>query len=714
MEKLLFKSKLLLIFLCLSVGNIRLNAEELDWARSMGSSSVDNSNDVAVDKEGNTYVVGTFYGTVDFNPGAGIDTLGVAGGSDVFLAKYDVSGNYVWAIRVGGIRAEEGKAVAVDGDGNVYITGFFVFQASFNGGVDTLKAGAGFQDIFVAKYDAKGNYKWAINMGGSKINYGLDIAVSAKGNVYITGAFSGTTDFDPGKDIANLTAQPGGFFGGNDYDVFMAKYDSNGKYIWAKCMGSSNADDYGYGIAVDSSENAYITGYFGNIADFDPGSAVSNLISMGPVAMVHDVFVAKYDADGGYLWANSMGGKADDNGLGIALDQASNVYITGYFSDTAIFDPWGAATDTLVSAGRKRADVSYSDYDMFLAKYDAAGKYIWAKTLGSKFEDIGYAIAVDRVGNIFVTGTFSDTAVFDPWGAATNKLVSVGGQTYATSRLDAFLAKYDPDGNHMWSGNIGNSYTNIYGLGITCDDKGNTYATGQFNDTADLDPGAKTANFKAVGSSDIFLLKLICNDTSSSLLEVTTCEESYTLNEEVYRVSGTYKQVFPNAAGCDSTVALELTFSKPEEPVITINKFTLGVSGTYASYQWMENDLLIPGATESTYLVAKNGDYRVIVSNEHGCIDTSDLYKVTNVAIEDINRLAEQILIFPNPSNGVVHISAPFEVNLSLCSIDGKELKQFQKQNQVTLQDIAEGIYFLRVYDPAGRLIKVEKIIKMQ
>jgi len=148
-------------------------------------------------------------------------------------------------------------------------------------------------------------------------------------------------------------------------------------------------------------------------------------------------------------------------------------------------------------------------------------------------------------------------------------------------------------------------------------------------------------------------------------------------------------------------------------PIISVDSFTLRTATSYATYQWLLNGAIIPGATDSTYTVTENGKYQVIVSNEHGCIDTSGVYKITNVTgINKISRLAGKIQIYPNPAHDIIYINTPIAVNLYLCSIQGKVLKQVKKSNRVSLQGLAEGIYFLQIYDQQDRLIKTEKIIK--
>lgn len=674
------------------------HAQVLDWAVSVGGKAVDDNRSLAVDHHGNIYLAGTFSDTADFNPGSATDVLVPAGRADAFLAKYDPESNYQWAIRMGGSAFDYGKGVAVDAQGNVYVVGYFVMKANFNpAGGDTLHAGMGMQDIFVAKYDRDGNYLWAINMGGTKVNYGMGIAVSPAGNVYVTGYFSGTTDFDPGPDTARLTAAPGGFFGG-DHDAFMAKYDSLGNYIWAYQLGGSGADDVGHGIAVDDQENVYLTGYFGSSSgDFNPDPLVSDyLMRVGSSGFANDAFIAKYDADGGYLWAQSLGSKADDNGLGVAVDQAYNVYFTGYFSDTAIFDPWGTAVDTLIAHGE-------FSYDAFVAKYDSSGHYVWSNNIGGAAGDeLGHGIAIDRAGNVFVSGYFTDSAdvgTVDPLRAA------AGSQ-------DAFMVKYNPDGQYMWAGSVGGDQYD-YGYGVACDGSGNTYVTGNYSGTADLDPGTQAADFTSAGSGDVFLLKLICEDTSSSQEAVSTCHESYLWYDSAYTVSGTYLHIVPNAAGCDSVLILNLTFVEPVRPVITTNAFILGVQGTYATYQWIKDDLPVPGATGDTYQVIANGKYRVAVTNEDGCADTSEVYEVKNYT--DIGRSgdwAKQVLIYPNPATDILHVESPVAVRIVLTDIAGRVVRSPGSANYVSLKRLADGLYLLKVYDLQGKALAVEKIIK--
>ncbi len=448
------------------------------WALQAGGTSYDYGYGIAVDGSGNSYVTGYFSGTVDFDPGAGTANLTSAGSGDIFIAKYDASGNYVWAGNMGGTFADYGYGIAVDGSGNSYVTGYFQGTADFDPGAGTANlTSAGSRDIFIAKYDASGNYVWAGNMGGTSYDIGYGIAVDGSGNSYVTGYFQGTADFDPGTGTANLSSA-------GSIDIFIAKYDASGNYVWAGNMGGTS-NEFGFGIAVDGSGNSYVTGYFEGTVDFDPGTGTANLSSAGN----NDIFIAKYEASGNYAWAIQAGGTSNDIGYGIAVDGSGNSYVTGYFQGTVDFDP-GTGTVNLSSAG---------GYDIFIAKYDASGNYAWAIQAGGTSDEFGFGIAVDGSGNSYVTGYFQGTADFDP-GAGTANLTSAGNN-------DIFIAKYDASGNYVWAGNMGGTSAD-YGYGIAVDGSGNSYVTGYFQGTADFDPSANTYNLTSAGSSDIFVAKV--------------------------------------------------------------------------------------------------------------------------------------------------------------------------------------------------------------
>ena len=371
-----------------------------------------------VDSTGNIYTTGRFASTVDFDPGVGTSNLTSAGSSDVFVSKLDASGNLLWAKSFGAAAADAGLSIAVDSTGNVYTTGFFASTVDFDPGAGTTNlTTAGSSDVFISKLDASGNLVFAKRFGGGISDLGYSIAVDSTGNIYTTGFFQDTVDFDPGAGTTNLITA-------GSSDVFISKLDASGNLVFAKRFGAAETD-VGLSVAVDSTGNVYTTGYFEQTVDFDPGAGTTDLTTGGG----SDVFVSKLDASGNLVFAKRFGGSSDDGGISISVDSNGNIHTTGYFEERVDFDP-GAGTSNLTSAGGT---------DVFVSKIDSSGNLLLAKSFGGTANDVGRSIAFDSTGNIYTTGEFAGTVDFDP-GTGTTNLISAGGN-------DVFILRLDPSGD---------------------------------------------------------------------------------------------------------------------------------------------------------------------------------------------------------------------------------------------------------------------------
>src|SRR5258706_3225361 len=388
---------------------------DLLWAKSMGGVSDDFGLSITTDSSGNVFTTGSYQGTADFDPSAGTANLSSAGIGDIFITKFDSSGNLVWAKSMGGTADDASNAIAVDASGNIYTTGYFEGTADFDpsAGIFNL-TNVGGDDIFVSKLDSNGNFVWAKSMGGTSAEAGRGIGLDTNGNVYTTGFFQVISDFDPGVGTFNLT--PAG-----SLDIFISKLDSNGNFVWAKSMGGTSLE-IGLSIILDSSGNVYTTGFFNSTVDFDPGAGTYDLTSVG----AGDIFISKLDSSGNFIWAKGMGGTSDDLGRGIAVDSSGNVYSTGFFSSSADFDP-AAGTFNLNSAGLN---------DVFVSELDSSGNFVWAKGMGGTDEDFGIGIALDSSTNVYTTGFFGGTADFDP-GVGIANLTSTGLNDIFISKLEA-------------------------------------------------------------------------------------------------------------------------------------------------------------------------------------------------------------------------------------------------------------------------------------
>jgi len=436
------------------------------------------SESTVVDSTGNIYTTGRFASTVDFDPGVGTSNLTSAGSSDVFVSKLDASGNLLWAKSFGAAAADAGLSIAVDSTGNVYTTGFFASTVDFDPGAGTTNlTTAGSSDVFISKLDASGNLVFAKRFGGGISDLGYSIAVDSTGNIYTTGFFQDTVDFDPSAGTTNLTTA-------GLSDVFISKLDASGNLVFAKRFGAAEADA-GRSIALDSTGNIYTAGYFEQTVDFDPSAGTTNLTSAGR----SDVFVSKLDSSGNLVFAKRFGAAETDVGLSVAVDSTGNVYTTGYFEQTVDFDPGAGTTDLTTGGGS----------DVFVSKLDASGNLVFAKRFGGSNDDGGISISVDSNGNIHTTGYFEERVDFDP-GAGTSNLTSAGG-------TDVFVSKIDSSGNLLLAKSFGGTANDV-GRSITFDSTGNIYTTGEFAGTVDFDPGTGTTNLISAGGNDVFILRL--------------------------------------------------------------------------------------------------------------------------------------------------------------------------------------------------------------
>lgn len=372
---------------------------------------------MAVSDAGDIHLTGTFFNSTDFDPGSDTSFLTAGTNHDAFFAKYDTDGNYKWAQRLGASGNEVGGSIGIDDSGNVYVMGNFEGAVDFDPGIPSaVLAAPGSKSVYVAKYDKNGNYIWAFQIGGSIVSLTGLMSVDDEGNVYVTGMFEGTADFDPGVSLVD-------FISNGDLDIYMAKYSSAGEYIWAHTFGSDTID-IGSSISIDPDKNVYIAGQFSDSVDFDPGSGVA-MLHVESIKIEEDLFFAKYDSDGNYLWAHNLGTNVHTYPR-IIPDGSSHVYLTGKFKDSLDFAP-GKKTSILSSAGKR---------DIFIASYSSDGYFRWATSYGSYENDDAEYMAMDNAGALYITGNFKEVVDFDPDWVPRN-LTSAGLE-------DIFIAKYMP------------------------------------------------------------------------------------------------------------------------------------------------------------------------------------------------------------------------------------------------------------------------------
>ena len=350
------------------------------WSKRFGGTGADQAYAVAVDNSGNILIVGYFQGTANF----GGSNITSTGNSDAFVAKYDPNGVHQWSRWLGTPEADQAYAVAVNDDGDVYLTGYV------HGVVPS--------DVFLTKYDPAGTMYWFKALGGEGYDEGLSLDVDGLGNVIVTGSFEGDVDFGGG-----VLSTPGA-----DWDGFIAKYDPGGSYLWSRRFGDVDYDA-GTAVKIDGSGNVYVTGYFQGSVSL--GGA--ELVSMGSAV---DIFLAKFEPGGDHIWSERFGGTSYESGYALAMDDHSNVFMTGYFNGTV-----NLGGQNLVSSG---------NVDIFFAEYNAEGVHVSSARYGDTTGDTGQAIAIDDLGNRYMTGYYDGAVDFG------------GGELVAAGTPDMFVVKY--------------------------------------------------------------------------------------------------------------------------------------------------------------------------------------------------------------------------------------------------------------------------------
>jgi uncharacterized repeat protein (TIGR01451 family) len=473
------------IFILLFLSSF-INAQEVNflWANSHGGTTWDVGNDVITDSSGNVYITGYFHGTTDFDPGPNIENR-TAQNSDIFIQKLSPEGSLIWIKTIGGSANEEANSIALDPFGNIYVTGSLGSpNVDFDPGVGVFNISTkGGLDVFILKLDSNGDFLWAKAVGAanSTDQIGYQVVADYWGNVYVTGMFWSTVDFDPGVNVFQISEQNSPFGGS---DAFLLKLNNNGTFMWAKGLGSTFFDE-GLSVAIGTWGNVLIGGQFSATADFDPSSAVYNVTSLGG----DDVFVANLDWNGNFVWVKTFGGPNFDYLKDIKTDLTGNIYLAGSYFGTADFDP-DTSIYQMSTAG---------SYDAYVLKLNPLGEFIWAKSMGGTQNDRAHSLALDQYNNIYTTGFhFSPIGDFNP----NNEVYNLYGSGYS----DIYLHKLDKNGAFIWAKSIGNTNYD-YGQGIDVDLEGNVLLTGMFEGTVDFDFNGGVQELTGLGGKQIFIAK---------------------------------------------------------------------------------------------------------------------------------------------------------------------------------------------------------------
>ncbi|MGI0496349.1 SBBP repeat-containing protein [Limnospira platensis CENA597] len=575
--------------------------------------------------------------------------------------------DFAWANSIGGSGWDGGADIAVDHDGNVYVTGWFQGSIDINddGNFDLISEDG--ISGFIVKFNQAGSLVWTETIGGSNSDSanGYAITVDHNGNIYATGSFGGSIDIN-GDGNFDLVSEEG-------ISSFIIKFNQDGSLVWAETIGGDYS--HTYAIAVDVDENVHVSGVFNGSADIN-GDGNFDLVSAGTFGNV-DSYIAKFNSDGGLVWAQSIGGSNSDYNYGIAVDSDGNIYSLGDFQGSIdingdgnfdlvsqpslggayivkfdgdgglvwaeslpvdqIFEfGYGMTIDSdsnVYVAGHFFIPLPGLDYGAYLVKFNSDGGLVWAESLGGNF---GYGLAVDPDDSVYVAGTFVDSLDINNNGII--DLVSEG-------KLDAYIAQFNGDGGLVWATNIG-GIDNDYGNGIAIDNAGNLYVIGEFQGDIDVNGNG---NFDLIfgENNDVYVIKFETNNPIESDPEPINPDD---LNPITEPLPGFPNQFF----GTDNADFIAGSMSDEILLGFKGDDFLLGEHGNNFLFGGQGNDTLVAGNGNNELWGDKGND--ILYAGTQG-IDT-----LRGGEGNDI------FMLFPGDGYSVV---ADFQINQDLIILPG-------------------------------------------
>lgn len=745
----------------LSTGNKDIFILKLDssgnfiWANKIGGAVDESINSISLDGAANVYAIGSFKGTVDFNPGNQIYNL-TAGNRGLFILKLQTTGIFEWAKALDATNNVSGNSIVADSSGNNYFTGSFMGECDFDPGAGSFNM-IGENYIFNSKLDPTGNFVWSNSAGAISSILPKSTTTDLSGNVYVTGIFHGTVDFDAGPGVKTLSTAPTDFSG----DVFIAKFNSSGSLTWVKQIGDLYSD-FSTSIIVNSSGYIYTIGGFRGKVDFNPGPGTFNLegslaypnpfiIKLSPngnfvwakalvdssifalansitldgsqnilIAGKHNhnpsinmsqVFLRKLNPAGTTLWTHIYGGGWSEASA-IKTNAVGDIYISGNFSGNVDFDPGPGFYNMNSSV----------DYDIFISKLSGSGNFIWAKLLEGSAYNLSISLAIDGLNQLHIAGSFRDTVDFDT-GPGINNLISLDED-------DGFVCKYDDAGNLIWVKQF-KGYGYEYVRTIALDDFGNVYSAGGFSNT-DFDPGPGTFNLNSIGVEyyDGFISKIDSAGNFVWALQLGGSKDDQVTSIAIDPSANLYSTgAFHFIADFDPGIGIsnmiangspDLFLHKlsqciqpsatitPSGPTIFCEGDSVNLianSGPGLSYQWKRNGLSISGATTPNFLAKTPGKYSVFVSNAQPCtaISNTITVKVPCIPIDpseqrsemELELISSDLKLYPNPNSGKFFIDSK-QGNLQILNAFGLIIRESYLQDgekSIDVSDLADGVY---------------------
>jgi hypothetical protein len=608
------------------------HAQHLSWAETVGSAEWDYGWSVTTDAAGNVYATGSFGDVADFDPGSGVLNLTPSGGSDdIFIQKLSPQGALIWAKRIGGTLADEGRRIHLDSQGNIYVSGTFRGTVDFNPGapVFNLVNPNGTTDAgFLLKLNPNGGFAWARQFESTGTTRPQHILTDSQDNVLVAGTYQSATDFDLNAGTFNLPV-----LAVLD-NMFFMKIDSTSQFIWAKGIKGSGSESI-RSMDLDQDDNLYATGYMaGGTTDFDPDAGVAQVTAASDGTF--DSYVLKLSVNGNFVWVRHFNGTGASgnsvtiNRMHVATDGI--MHMAGDMRGMQDLDP-GAGTDTQNALG----------YNAFYLKLDTAGNHVLGKVLGSGSNFYGDRMCRMSTGDVYVMGFFQGAVDFDP-GPAVLNLPVLG----ANGAL--FIMRITDSGDLVSVKQIGGAFSQTLD-DLAIDPADNLLLTGTFRLTMDMDPDTSTVSIASASSyGDAYVIRLDHCDIAAT---TTTVGATITATE----------------AGL--------------------------------AYQWFDclTSAPVAGATDQSFSPVTNGSYAVEVT-ANGCTVMSDCIDILTVGVGA--GLLEAVRVAPNPGNGLFSVHGLRATDRAeVLDMLGRTITDVTTLNgtaaQCDLRHAPKGVYLLRV-----------------
>jgi Secretion system C-terminal sorting domain len=548
--------------------------------------------------------------------------------------------------------------------------------------------------------------EWAKSFSGYGKDMAKAISIDNAGNVFTTGYFDSTCDFDPSANIVNFTTKP---FAGNCFDVFISKLDAAGNYAWAKQL-KGNLWSEGLSIANDSVGNVFVTGFYMDTIDVDPSA---NTFLLTTDIFTQYCFVLKLDGNGNFVWAKQFASTVGSGGIGIAVDQAQNIIVSGWFMDTTDFDP-GIGVFNLATTGYPNT---------FICKLTNNGNFVWAKQFdGAANTNEPYAMSLDKNNNIYTTGRFKDSVDLDP-------NIGVAPLNVIPGNEDIYISKLDENGNYVWAKQLSSPTAELLkSNAIVVDKNENVFLTGWFSNKIEMNPSGVSFELTTKGWEDIFIAKLNAQGAFEWAKQYGGVVHDVGMaidvddNGDVY-TAGNFQHIvdFDPGTSVNNFSAYGATTD------IFINK----LSGA-GNFIWNKQLSGINTEQCNAIKVGKNGEvysagyfYETMDCNPDAgvyniqSLISSDVFihKMSRKVLDvDINFIQKEILIYPNPTSNVLHITSSLLSNsiATLIDVSGKVVLEKlivpnQNNAELHLSHLMKGIYILQI--KGGNINHNHKII---